>query len=210
MNELIKIEEMKGIETVNARELWEKLGVQQKFADWIKIRIEKYDFIENIDFIRFLKKTKGDENGYGNKSLIEYYVSIEMAKELSMIENNEKGKEVRRYFIDCEKKLKGYKLLREKSKKVRNEFTDTLKEHGYTKPHEYIQTTTQMKSILGIEHKKDEMDSDELSLILASEAVSRVAINRSKANGFYKVNPLCIKSTMAIENIVRQPELVGA
>lgn len=62
----------------------------QKFTDWIKARIEKYDFVENIDFVTLPKKVE-------RQILIEYFVSIDMAKELSMVENNEQGKIARRY-----------------------------------------------------------------------------------------------------------------
>ena len=102
MNELIKIENIKGIETCNARDLWIFLESKQKFADWIKNRIEKYEFIEGDGFITILGKT----SEVGGRPTIEYYLSLDMAKELSMVENNEKGKQARRYFIDCEKKLK--------------------------------------------------------------------------------------------------------
>jgi len=103
MNELIPIETIKGKDTVNARELHEFLEVQSRFADWFKNRVEKYDFFKGIDF---LSLSKNLENGGRTK---EYFVSLEMAKELSMVENNPKGQEARRYFIKCEKKLKDKK-----------------------------------------------------------------------------------------------------
>ncbi len=91
---------------INARELHRELGNKRKFADWIKQRIEKYNFIENQDFIRFHNFVKGDKNGYGNKTTIEIYITIDMAKELCMIENNEKGKRIRKYFIETEKRYR--------------------------------------------------------------------------------------------------------
>jgi len=100
MNELIRIEEKEGRKTVNARELYAFLEVQSKFADWFKNRSEKYDFFNDIDFVTVSKNL---ENGGRTK---EYFLSIEMAKELSMVENNEKGRQARKYFIECEKKLK--------------------------------------------------------------------------------------------------------
>ena len=108
MNELIRIENNGGVQTVNARELHEFLQVQTRFNDWIKVRIEKYGFIEGGDFkaITEIKITV-----QGNMSeFISYHLTLEMAKELSMVENNEKGKEARRYFIECEKKLNSYRL----------------------------------------------------------------------------------------------------
>ncbi len=85
---------------VSARELHEFLEIKSKFADWIKNRIEKYDFSEISDYISFSKIL---ENG-GRE--IQYCLSINMAKELAMVENNHQGKKARQYFISCEDKLK--------------------------------------------------------------------------------------------------------
>lgn len=114
MNDLIKIEKsiyINGTEinSVNAREIHEYLKVKTKFADWIKRAIEKYDFIENQDYA-ILK------NGNGNNAFIDYLVSIDMAKELAMIENNPKGKETRKYFINFEKK--GKELINQQSQEI--------------------------------------------------------------------------------------------
>ena len=100
MNELIKIKNQGGIETVNARELHEFLEVGRDFTTWIKQRIEKYGFINGEDFTPIWGKSNG------GRPSIEYFISIEMAKELSMVENNDKGRQARRYFIEMEKKAK--------------------------------------------------------------------------------------------------------
>lgn len=89
--------------TVNARDLWKFLESKQDFSTWIKSRIAKYDFIENVDYTLLHKKM---EQVSGAKHLKEYHISFDMAKELSMIENNNKGKQARRYFIAMEKKAK--------------------------------------------------------------------------------------------------------
>ena len=103
MNELIKLQLQtingNAVETVSARELHGFLGVSSKFADWIKNRISEYDFVESQDF---LTVSKNLENGGRS---IEYYITLDMAKELSMVERNEKGRQARRYFIECEKQL---------------------------------------------------------------------------------------------------------
>ena len=91
---------------INARELHKQLNNKRKFTDWIKQRIEKYNFMENQDFIRFHNFVKGDKNGYGNKTTIEVYITIDMAKELCMIENNDIGRKIRRYFIETEKRYR--------------------------------------------------------------------------------------------------------
>ena len=91
---------------INARELHIALECNTKFADWIKRRIKYYNFIENDDFIRFLKFEKGDENGFGNKKIIDYYLTMDTAKELCMVENNSIGRKIRKYFIETEKRYR--------------------------------------------------------------------------------------------------------
>lgn len=99
--ELIKITEQNGKKAVSARELHTFLESKQEFANWIKNRIEKYGFIENQDFEVFDNFIK---NPNGGRPLTEYALSIDCAKEISMVEGNENGKQARRYFIECEKK----------------------------------------------------------------------------------------------------------
>jgi len=99
MTELIKIEDQNGIKTVNAKNLHIYLGNKDRFDQWIRRRIEKYDFVLNQDFCTKMCKTSG-------RPYTEYYIGIDMAKELCMVENNDKGKEMRRYFIEVEKRAR--------------------------------------------------------------------------------------------------------
>ncbi|KAF0263077.1 phage antirepressor Ant [Campylobacter coli] len=82
-----------------ARDLHFFIDAKRQFANWINERIENYDFIENQDYAIELVYTKG-------RPRKEYYITLDMAKELCMVENNEKGRQARRYFIECEKRLK--------------------------------------------------------------------------------------------------------
>ena len=91
------------VETVSARELHAFLEVGRDFSNWVKGRISEYDFVENQDFVVFAKI---GENPNGGRPSQEYYITLDMAKELSMVERNEKGKQARKYFIECEKRLK--------------------------------------------------------------------------------------------------------
>lgn len=88
------------VKTVNARELHQFLEVKSRFNDWINNRIRDFGFLENKDFVTV---TKNLVSGGSQK---EIYLSIDMAKELSMVERNEKGKQARQYFIDMEKVAK--------------------------------------------------------------------------------------------------------
>ena len=104
MNELIKLNQTKindeTVQTVNARELHTFLEVGKDFSTWLKNRIEQYDFVENQDFVVFHKK---GENPQGGRPSNDYYITLDMAKELAMVERNEKGKQARQYFIECER-----------------------------------------------------------------------------------------------------------
>lgn len=93
---------------VKARELHTFLENGDKFATWIADRIEQYDFVENQDFIIFSENTEKPQRG---RPAIEYHITLEMAKHLSMVERNEKGKQARRYFIDCEKNWLNHPII---------------------------------------------------------------------------------------------------
>ena len=103
MTEIIKIEERNGAQAVSARDLHDALGVKKDFSSWIKERISKYGFAEYHDFEVF---TEFGENPNGGRPTIEYALSIDMAKELAMVENNEKGRVIRKYFIEKEQEAK--------------------------------------------------------------------------------------------------------
>ncbi|WP_375624128.1 MULTISPECIES: antA/AntB antirepressor family protein [unclassified Bartonella] len=107
MNTLIKITEQtidqETVQAVNARELHTFLKVTSRFNDWIINRIKEYGFLENKDFVSFTKNLVKPKSG---RPSTEYHITLDMAKELSMVERNEKGRQARRYFIECEKKLK--------------------------------------------------------------------------------------------------------
>lgn len=99
MDEVIKIHNERGKYQIDARELWEKLGVKRDFSTWLKDRIEKYGFSEGLDW-RFPETGELDNTGF--RARIDYELTIDMAKELAMVENNEAGKQIRRYFIWAE------------------------------------------------------------------------------------------------------------
>jgi anti-repressor protein len=84
---------------VNARDLHKMLEVKTDFSDWIKRRIKQCKFEENFDYTLVLKK---EEQVSGAKYLNEYIISVDMTKHLGMMERNEKGHEIRKYFIEQE------------------------------------------------------------------------------------------------------------
>ena len=95
--ELVKIDKEN---KVNARDLHEFLEIGTHYKDWFP-RMCEYGFVEGKDFC-----SKMSETSNGGRPSIYHMITIEMAKEISMIQRNEKGKQARQYFIECEKKLK--------------------------------------------------------------------------------------------------------
>jgi phage anti-repressor protein len=105
--ELIKIEKHENIDVINARDLWEFLGSKRQFSDWIKDRLDKYGFIEGVNYwSKYVYVKSKNRYGYANKRLIEYTITNEVAKILLVSENTEKSIELLKYLIDREKEYK--------------------------------------------------------------------------------------------------------
>lgn len=96
------------VQTVNARDLHAFLKVGKDFSTWIKDRIDQYGFTENVDFVKYedVRSPISGSTKSRPQTAIEYAISIDMAKELSMVERNEQGKKARQYFIECERRAK--------------------------------------------------------------------------------------------------------
>lgn len=127
--ELVKISQVKvgeqNVNTVNARDLWKALESKQDFSTWIKNRIDKLGLVENRDyglFHRFM------ENLSGGRPAKEYIVTIDIAKHLAMIEMTDRGRQVREYFIECEKKL-NQKMLPQTYKQALIELLHAVEEN---------------------------------------------------------------------------------
>jgi len=123
MQEVIEISQHKigddSINSVSARELHKRLEVKRDFSTWIKDRIKKYGFIDNEDCIIIAPQKRGAGNHglFNGSDKIEYILSLDMAKELAMIENNEIGRNIRKFFIKIEKKF-FQKLEKQDAKRI--------------------------------------------------------------------------------------------
>lgn len=125
MNELIKIEERNGEQLVSGRELHEFLEVKTRFDIWFD-RMVEYGFIENTDYIAYVQKSTHANNREYTQT--DYGLKLSMAKEISMIQRNEKGKQARLYFIECEKRLK--QVYTPKKSLVDKTPTEILEDNG--------------------------------------------------------------------------------
>ncbi|WP_234734541.1 antA/AntB antirepressor family protein [Tellurirhabdus bombi] len=151
MKDLIQISTNEhGAQTVSARELHTFLQVKSEFAKWCK-RMFGYGFSEGVDYVEVF--VKNGENQLGGRPSIDYALTLDCAKEISMLQRNERGKQARLYFIECEKRLrqvatsqskkatkyqrlgKGEKWIEGRMQGVatRNSFTRALGAHGVTK-----------------------------------------------------------------------------
>lgn len=105
------------VTAVNARIVHEWLGVGRDFTTWIKERIERYKFIEHIDYCIVDNLSSPDSGSAKARKQIrkEYHCTPEMVKQLAMVESSDKGQTVRLYFLDCE--LVAHKLLEQKEER---------------------------------------------------------------------------------------------
>ncbi|MCR0289115.1 phage antirepressor KilAC domain-containing protein [[Clostridium] innocuum] len=96
--------------TVSARDLHEFLGIKTDFRHWFP-RMCEYGFEENVDYILLSGQKRPTNNPKNPITVVDdYQITIDMGKEISMLQRNEKGKQARKYFIECEKKLKNKPL----------------------------------------------------------------------------------------------------
>lgn len=91
------------VKTTDARDLHRSLEVGRDFSNWIKGRLARYGFVENIDYVKAEVFARSGENP-GGRPKTEYHLTLDTAKEIAMVENNARGRAVRRYFIECEQR----------------------------------------------------------------------------------------------------------
>lgn len=130
MNNLIKIEVRNGQQLVSGRELHKFLEVGTRYDTWINRIIEKYNFIENKDFIVVAQKRASNEiKGY--TEFDDHLMTIAMAKEIAMVSNTEKGKEARIYFIKCEEAWNSPEMILARANQIQSrmieDYADKIK-----------------------------------------------------------------------------------
>lgn len=122
MQELIKINYDTDQPTVSARELHEKLNIGTRFNDWFA-RMKEYGFEEQKDFYSFLSKTSE-----GGRPATDYNISVDMAKQICMIQRTPEGRGCRQYFIDLEKAWNTPEQIMARALKMANQSIESLKE----------------------------------------------------------------------------------
>ena len=124
MNEILKINLNENQEPIiSGRELHQVLEVNSNYTTWFK-RMCEYGFIENIDFITCFPNLETDLHGGQNK--VDHAIKLDMAKEIAMIQRNEKGKQVRQYFIEVEKEYNSPEKIMARALIFANKQVETL------------------------------------------------------------------------------------
>ena len=129
MQELIKVTEQNGEQLVSARELYNFLEVTERFSNWFERQMQ-FGFEENIDFTgcKFF-------NTQANQELQDYILKIDMAKELAMLSKSEKGKLIRKYFVELEKAWNSPEKIMARALQIaQKEIENYKKEIEYQKP----------------------------------------------------------------------------
>ena len=129
MNELLKINTTDSERiTVSARDLHEALEVKTQFKDWFP-RMCEYGFEDGKDFCSFLSESTGGRPSQDAQ------ITLDMAKEIAMLQRTEKGKEVRKYFIQVEKEWNSPERVMARALTIANKTIETLKiENSELKP----------------------------------------------------------------------------
>lgn len=162
---------------INARDLYKALFInhdaKEDFRHWIGRRIKEYKFINGEDFREYFSESN---NGRPSK---EYAISLDMAKELCMVEKTDIAKKIRKYFIECEKTLRNLESKRYANIEIRKTMTEAIKEsvqnenmHGFA----YSNYTKLVYKKAGIEYIKDKnfrdkLNEKELKLITELESI---------------------------------------
>lgn len=120
MNELVKVN--LDTQTVSARELHEQLHIGTKFTTWFE-RMKEYGFTEQNEFFPKV----GETSEIGGRPAVDYDISVDMAKQICMIQRTPEGKAVRQYLIDLEKAWNTPEQVMARALKLADQTIDKLK-----------------------------------------------------------------------------------
>ena len=123
MDQLIKINTNSNDMTLSGRDLHEFLEVKTPYAKWFE-RMAEYGFDESTDYLVtdiFVPNSNG-----GKQTQIDHEIKLDMAKEIAMIQRNEKGKQARKYFLDVEKKWNSPEMIMKRALEIANKNVENL------------------------------------------------------------------------------------
>lgn len=129
MNELIPTHQNDNNEIlVTGRDLHEFLEIGTTYTQWFE-RMKTYGFTENVDFIVITKNVNDISSFGGVRKLTDHHIKLDMAKEISMLQRNERGKQARLYFIEVEKKWNSPEMIVQRAMEIQNQKVKELESH---------------------------------------------------------------------------------
>lgn len=215
------------VTAVNARIVHEWLGVKSRYATWITRRIEKYGFVEHVDYCIVYPAKNGKALNLNDFSTKEYHLTPDCIKQLAMVESSDMGKLARLYFLDCEIKAAEYKAQLDHRQSLRVEFrpmTDAIQlAHEDPKPYHYSNEADMINRIvLGMsaakfkafheidknENVRDYMTNEQINAVIALQRANTVFITMDEefADRKVKLQSLFDKkhATLLLEEINQQ------
>ena len=200
-NELIKItKDDNGNSVVSGRDLHEFLEVNTQYTKWFN-RMAEYGFAENVDFAVIVKNVYDEKVFGGVRKITDHAMTLDMAKEISMIQRTEKGKQARQYFIEVEKAYKEkYKLPQTPEEKLELTMQVTLRLDKRVGNLE--------KSIDEIQNKS-EIDSDQRYKLWVARNKKAVEALGGKDSNAYKDKALSRKTFRALEHSLKKKFVIS-
>ena len=169
--QLIKVEEKEGKQLVSARELHKFIGCSERFGNWFERQLQ-YDFDENKDYTGC--KTF---NTLANKELQDYIITIDMAKEISMIHRTEKGKQARKYFIELEKAWNSPEAVMARALQMSQRTLENYKDKIVMLENKVEENSHRVSFAETIEKASDDILVKDLSDLIANEGIKGLGQN---------------------------------
>lgn len=166
MNELIKIETNENLEPIiSLRELYNKLEITERYSNWTD-RMFKYGFVENVDYTGCKVF-----NTLANQELQDHAIKLDMAKEICMLQRNEKGKQFRKYFIQVEKDFNSPEKIMARALNIADRTLATLNVKVKQLENKIEEDRPRVSFAETIEKSSDSILIREFSKILANEGI---------------------------------------
>lgn len=180
MNELLKINFDTEQPTVSARDLHEQLHIGTKFTTWFE-RMKEYGFSEGKEFFPKL----GETSEQGGRPQTDFQISVDMAKEICMIQRSPEGKQIRQYFIDLEKAWNTPEQIMARALKMANQSIESLKDRCKFLGEQVIE---QQQIITELQPKANYVDTilQSKSLVLTTQIAKDYGISARKLNQILK------------------------
>lgn len=176
MNDLLKVNYDTDQPTVSARELHEKLNIGTKFTTWFE-RMKEYGFSEGNEFF----PKRGETSEQGGRPQTDFQISVDMAKQICMIQRSPEGKMIRQYFIDLEKAWNTPEQIMARALKMANKSIDSLKERCAFLGGQIVE---QQKVISELQPKANYVDTilQSKSLVLTTQIAKDYGMSARKFN----------------------------